>query len=315
MAGLALSKSQHIKSKRTLLDMMRESKWLFMGLFIGPAILLILIVIVVPMLYSLYLSFTDYNLLNARNSSFIGIENYIELFKDKVFITSFVRTFVFMTLTVNLELLFGLLIALLLSKPLKGESFLRIILMVPMMFPPILVGFQFKWIFNDQAGLLNNLLYSLTGQLHQIPWLIDQPYGFLSILIAELWMGTPFMAIILLAGMMSLPKEPFEAADIDGASGFQKFYYITRPMLMPYMLIAMAIRSLDISRAYDLVKIMTNGGPAQRTELIWTYVTRLSIVDSKFAMGCAMSFVSVLISFAFTIMIYKQLIAARRGLG
>jgi multiple sugar transport system permease protein len=96
--------------------------------------------------------------------------------------------------------------------------------MVLIMFPPILVGSQFKWIFNDQAGLVNNILYLLTGQLHQISRLIDQPYGFISILIAELWMVTPFMAIILLAGMMALPKEPFEAAVIDGVTDFQKFY-------------------------------------------------------------------------------------------
>lgn len=266
------------------------------------------------MLYSLYLSFTSFNLLSPDATKWVGLENYIKLFSDSVFWASFGRTILLMLFAINLELAFGLLIAQLLSRQLKGEGLLRTALMVPMMFPPILIGYQFKWVFHDQAGLVNNFLYTITGEVHQIGWLIDVPLGFISILVGEIWMGTPFMAIILLAGFMSLPKEPFEAADIDGASAWQKFYYITRPLLMPYMIIAMAIRSLDIARAYDLVKIMTGGGPANRTELIWTYVTRLGLVDSEFALGSAMSFITVLVSFAFTIFLYSQLIRSRRGM-
>ncbi|KIL40465.1 hypothetical protein SD70_13505 [Gordoniibacillus kamchatkensis] len=291
---------------------MRASKWLFAVVFVAPALIFLTLVVVIPMLYSFYLSFTNFNLVLKINKEFVGLDNYVALLSDSTFLLSLLRTIVFMTLAVNLELLLGLLVAQLLAKPMKGEGFLRTALMVPMMMPPILIGFQFKWFFNDQVGLVNNLIYAVTGQTTQIPWLIDAVLGFISILTAEIWMGTPFIAIILLAGMLSLPKEPFEAADIDGATRFQKFYYITRPLLAPYMLIALAIRSLDISKAYDLVKIMTGGGPAQRTELIWTYVTRLSMVDSKFALGCAMSFVSVAISFVFTVYIYKQLVAARR---
>lgn len=303
-----------ISADENILTRMLHKPWFLAATFLGPAVFLIFVVIVIPMLYSLYLSFTSFNLLSPSASRFIGLDNYIKLFSEGVFWSSFGRTVLFMMLAVNLEVLLGLLIAHLLSVPKKGEGILRTVLMVPMMLPPILIGFQFKWFFNDQVGMVNNFLFSLTGEVHQIPWLIDVPLGFISILIAELWMGTPFMAIILLAGMLSLPKEPFEAADIDGANQWQKFYYITRPLIMPYVLIAMAIRSLDISRAYDLVKIMTGGGPAQRTELIWTYVTRLGLVDSKFALGSAMSFVTVIVSFAFTIIIYRQLVRAREGM-
>lgn len=285
----------------------------FAAFFIGPAILFTLFVVVIPMIYSFYLSFTNFNLLSPGRTAWVGLANYAELVKSGIFWSSFGRTVLFMALAVNLELVLGLALALLLVRPVRGQRVLQTALMVPMMFPPILIGFQFKWLYNDQVGMVNNLITSLTGAAFNKPWLIDQPWGFLSILSAEIWMGTPFMAIIMIAGLLALPKEPFEAADIDGATAWQKFNYITRPLIMPYVLVATIIRSLDIGRAYDIVKIMTNGGPAQRTELIWTYVSRLGLVDNKFALGAAMSFVTVAVAFAFTIFIYRSLIKAREG--
>jgi multiple sugar transport system permease protein len=265
------------------------------------------------MVYSFYLSFTNFNLLSPGRTEWVGLGNYLALIQNDIFWAAFGRTVLFMGLAVNLELLLGLILALLLVKPVRGQRVLRTALMVPMMFPPILIGFQFKWFYNDQVGLVNNLISSLTGSTFDKAWLIDQPWGYLSILSAEIWMGTPFMTIIMIAGLLSLPKEPFEAADIDGANAWQKFSYITKPLLMPYILVAIIIRSLDIGRAYDIVKIMTNGGPAQRTELIWTYVSRLGLVDNQFAMGTAMSFVTVVVGFAFTIMIYRSLVKSREG--
>jgi multiple sugar transport system permease protein len=184
-------------------------------------------------------------------------------------------------------------------------------MMMPMMFAPILVGFQFKWFFSAQVGLVNNILYTITGQPHFIPWLIQKPLGFIAILVAEIWMSTPFMVVILEAGILSLPQEPFEAAEVDGASGWQKLKHLTLPMLMPFIYTAMAIRSLDIARAYDLVSIMTGGGPANRTELIWTYVNRLAFAGHQFAMGAAMSYITVLFSFFFTWYLFRNVIKSR----
>lgn len=276
-----------------------------------PAILVILLVVAFPMIYSLFLSFTNYTLTTARDYDVVGLKNYITLFNDPVFRESFVRTILFIALAVNLEFLFGLGIAQLMAKAILGQSVLRTVMMIPMMFAPILVGFQFKWFFNAQVGLINNMLYSLTGETHLIPWLIDRPLGFITILVAEIWMSTPFMVIILEAGILSLPREPFEAADVDGASSWQKFRFLTLPMLMPYVYTAMAIRSLDIARAYDLVSIMTGGGPANRTELIWTYVYRLSFTGQNYALGSSMSYVTVALSFVFTYYLFRNVIKSR----
>lgn len=276
-----------------------------------PAILFMLFVIGIPMAYSFYLSLTNFSL-SSTTHRFIGLQNYVQLLtRSPLFWASFGRTILFMALAVNIEFLLGLGIAHLMSKVIRSQGFLRTIMMMPMMFAPILVGFQFKWFFNAQIGLVNNVLFTLTGEPHMIAWLVDRPLGFISILIAEIWMGTPFMVIILEAGILSLPTEPFEAAEVDGASGWAKFRMLTLPMLMPFIYTAMAIRSLDLARAYDVVQIMTGGGPANRTELIWTYVNRLAFGEHQFALATAMSYITVLLSFAFTWYLFRNLVRSR----
>lgn len=289
---------------------MAEGRWLPVVL-LTPGIAVLLAVIAFPMLYSLYLSFTNYTLTNARNFRFVGLTQYVTLFKDPIFWQAFGRTVLFMALAVNLEFLIGLGIAQLMARAIVGRGTLRTIMMMPMMFAPVLIGFMFKWVFNSEFGLVNNILYTLTGAAHIIPWLIEVPLGFISLLIAEIWMSTPFMVIILEAGILSLPSEPFEAAEVDGASGWQKFRMLTLPMIMPFVYTAMAIRSLDLARVYDVVRIMTDGGPGNRTEMIWTYVYRLSFTGHNYALGSAMSYVTVIISFLFTWYLFRNVIRSR----
>jgi len=282
-------------------------------LMILPAIVIVFVLIVIPMAYSFYLSLTNLNLLHPSRARFVGFKNYLKLLEDSVFWRALINTVLFMGIAVNVEFVLGLAIAQLIFKTVRGKNIIRTAIMVPMMFAPVLVGFQFKWFFNDQVGLVNNLIYLVTGEYHLIPWLIDYPLNLFAILAAEIWMSTPFMVVILLAGLVSLPIEPFEAAAVDGASSWQQFRYITLPLLGPFTYIAMVIRSLDLGRAYDLVRIMTGGGPANRSEMIWTYTFRLAITDNKFGMGTAMSFVTVAISFAFVIYLFQQLAKSRQG--
>ncbi|HEY52482.1 MAG TPA: sugar ABC transporter permease, partial [Caldilineae bacterium] len=193
----------------------------------------------------------------------------------------------------------------------RGQGLLRTLLMVPMMFAPVLVGFQFAWFFNATVGLVNNALISL-GLLHEPrAWLVDQPSGMIAIMIASLWMNIPMMTIILLAGTLSLPRDVYEAADVDGANAWQKFHHITFPLLRPFTLIALTVLSLDIGRAYDVVRIMTGGGPAHRTEMIWTYAGRLAIRNSQFGLASAMSMVGVVLGVLFTLYLFQQLRKSR----
>ena len=310
MAVDQLTQGSVMTTHRSNNGIFRE-KYLFPLAMLLPSVVVILLVVGFPMLYSLYISFTDYTLTTAANVHFVGLKNYITLFQDRTFWQAFGRTVLFMALAVNLEFVLGFIIAQMMARAGFGRSLLRTVIMIPMMFAPILVGFQFKWLFNDQVGLINNLLFSLTGEPHIIAWLIDRPLGFISILVAEIWMSTPFMVIILEAGILSLPQEPFEAAEVDGASGWQKLRHLTIPMLMPFIYTAMAIRSLDIARAYDVVSIMTGGGPGNRTELIWTYVNRLAFTGQNYALGSAMSYITVIISFIFTYWLFYNVIKSR----
>ena len=299
-----------------LVEVSRIDAGFFPFAMISPAVILILLVVGFPLLYSLYVSFTPYELLKPNSLNFTAakaLRNYQKLLNDDIFWRSLWNTIVFLAVTVNLSYALSMALSQLLARVTVGQSMLRTLLMVPMMFAPILVGMQFRWFFNANVGLVNNFLISvgLIQEQGQIAWLVDVPLGMISIMIASIWMNIPVLTIILLAGTLSLPSETFEAAEVDGASGWQKFRYITFPLLAPFSYIALTIMSLDIARAFDIVRIMTDGGPARRTEMLWTYITRLAIEDTKFGLGSAMSWITVSLSVLFTLYFFRQLVKAR----
>ena len=274
-------------------------------IFTAPAVIIVLLVLVSPMLFSFLVSFTNYSMLKTGKLMFIGLDNYMELLRDRVFMEALQRTAIYITSALGIELVAGMSIALLIFRHIKPQGVFRTLITIPMMFAPVQVGFLFKWIFNDQTGLINNLIYSITGRDMNIAWLVEPGLGFLSILMAEIWMSTPFMVLILLAGLVSLSNEPFEAAKVDGASSWQQFRFNTLPLMERYIYIALVIRSMDIARSYDIVRIMTDGGPANRTELIWTYIYRLGITSNKFSMGSAMSFITVAVAYILIISLFR----------
>ncbi|SMX38219.1 carbohydrate ABC transporter permease [Octadecabacter ascidiaceicola] len=280
-----------------------------------PAIIVIAAVVLIPLIFSLYSSFTPYKLTRPSTLwTWVGTYNYEKILTDAKFWAAFGRTVLFLTIVLNLELVLGLGIALLMNKVTWGQRTLRTILMFPMMFSPILVGFQFKFIFNDNIGLVNNALQSM-GFNVALPWLVDGKLAMFSIIFAEVWMSTSVFAILILAGLFAMPRDPLEAAKVDGCTPWQSFRHITLPFLMPFIFIAMTIRSLDVARAYDIVQIMTGGGPARRTELLWTLMSRTGYVDARMGLANAMGYVSILLSIVFTIYFFHKLSAARAQIG
>jgi len=285
-------------------------------LLLSPAILTILFVVAIPLAFSLYTSLTPYKLTKPDTiNTFIGLRNYERLLDDSKFWWAFGRTILFLTIALNVEFLLGLGIALLINRITWGQRALRTIMMFPMMFSPILVGFQFKFIFNDNIGILNNALHGLGITDGAIAWLVDKPLGMMSIIFAEVWMSTSVFAILLLAGLFAMPRDPLEAAKVDGCNPWQVFRHITLPFIMPFAFIAMTIRSLDVARAYDIVDVMTGGGPAGRTELLWTLIARVGYDNAKMGQANAMAYVSTLLSILFTYYFFTKLVAARRYMG
>ena len=279
-----------------------------------PTLIILTCVVLLPLLLSLWTSFTPFKLTKPDTLyRFVGFRNYERLIGDIDFWVAFGRTVLFLTIALNLELVFGLGIALLINKITYGQRTLRTLMMFPMMFSPILVGFQWKYIFNDNIGLLNNFLREF-GVIQPIPWLVDGVLANISIMAAEIWSSTSVFAILLLAGLLGIPKDPLEAARVDGCNSWQVFKNITLPFLMPFVFIAMTIRSLDVARAYDIVQMMTGGGPAKRTELLWTLISRTGYVDAKMGMANAMSYISIFLSIAFTFFFFYKLMQSRQQL-
>jgi len=311
LASIDLPKEQ---AKTGASNFQQRGRW-FPYAMIAPTIIIVLIVVLYPMIYSVYVSFTPYNLLRP-DTTFVFeanemFRNYERLWGDDVFWKSLRNTIFFLAITVNLEFLFALMLSQLIARVSYGQGLIRTLLMVPMMFAPVLVGFQFAWFFNATVGLVNNALLELGLLSSPKAWLIDQPSGIISLMIASIWMNVPIMTIILLAGTLSLPSEVYEAAEVDGASAWQQFANITFPLLRPFTLIALAVRSLDVARAYDIVRMMTDGGPAHRTEMIWTYAGRLAIRNSRFGLASAMSMVGVFLGILFTLYLFRQLVKSR----
>jgi len=277
-----------------------------------PAVIVLAAVVLIPLVLSLYSSFTPFRLTRPDSIyQWIGFRNYERIFTDADFWIAFGRTVLLLTIALNLEMVLGLGLALLVERATRGQRILRTILMFPMMFSPILVGFQFKFMFNDNVGLVNNALQSLGVTDQAIPWLIDGTLAFIAITTAEVWSSTSVFAIFILAGLMAMPREPIEAARVDGCTAWQTFKYVTWPFLMPFAFIAMTIRSLDVARAYDIIKIMTDGGPAGRTEVLWTLIARTAYSDARMGMANAMAYVAILLSIAFTALFFRQLGKAR----
>ncbi|MDK1491790.1 sugar ABC transporter permease [Sinorhizobium sp. 7-81] len=285
-------------------------------LLLLPAFVVLTAVIVLPLVFSFYSSFTPFRLTKPESLwIFVGLRNYVAVLSNWDFWIAFGRTVVLLTIALNTEMLLGLGLALLVNKATQGQRLLRTVMMFPMMFSPVLVGFQFKFMFNDNIGFVNNALQSLGVTDRAIPWLIDGNLALVSIIIAEVWSSTAVFAILILAGLLAMPKDPVEAAHVDGCTPWQTFRYVTWPYLMPFAFIAMTIRSLDVARAYDIVKIMTDGGPAKRTELLWTLIGRTAYADARMGMANAMAYVAILLSIVFTVYFFRKLAAARQQIG
>ena len=297
---------------------LRRRNW-FPYLMVLPALIVVLAVVVYPMAYSLYVSFTPFHLLRPDTTSQFVLENmfdnYARLGRDDVFWRGLWNTVLFMVVTVNASLIIGFGMAMMLARMTFALGPARVLLMIPMMFAPVLIGFQVSWFFNASVGLVNNALSTLGLISEPIAWLVDEPNGMVSIMVATIWMTVPVVTIVLLAGRLSLSEELYDAASVDGASVYQRMRHITVPQMRPFFVIVMVLLSLDIARAYDIVRMMTDGGPAHRTELIWTYVGQLAIRNSQFGMASAMSMAGVVLGVAFTFILFRQIMQLRKDMG
>jgi multiple sugar transport system permease protein len=262
--------------------------------YIAPAFIVLAIVLLYPLGYSLWLSVHQWMLRSFRQGvPFIGFKNYIDLFSNPDFLNSIKITFTFVIIAVSIEFILGMLLALLLNQEVRGKGLFRAMILLPMMCTNVVIGLMWRLLLNYQYGLVNYYL----GRLDILPveWLSSPKVAMASVIIVDVWNTTSFVALMLLAGLQSLPDEPFEAARIDGASGLQSFYYLTLPLLRPVILVALLWRFIDTFRIFDVIYLLTSGGPARVTETVSIYVYRYGFQSFNLGLAAAASFIMLLI--------------------
>lgn len=256
--------------------------------FLAPALVLITLVTIGPLLYNVYISLYEYSVI-VKIKRFIGIGNYFAIFKDSRFLNSFQITLAFIGVVVPVELILGLGLALLFDKDIRGIDFLRTLMILPMIITPIAVGLTWRYIFEPTYGILGYFL-GLIG-VKPIKWLASTSSALWSCMIVDIWEWTPFIFIILFAGLRSLPREPFEAAKVDGASRWHMFKYITLPLLNRAILVAVIFRLIDAIRIYDIIVVLTHGGPALSTDVLSYYIYRTGFKHFNVGYAAALSLV------------------------
>ena len=235
-------------------------------LFPLPAIVFIGLLMVFPILYTLYLSFTNWNLTSGMEPTFVGLNSYLRVFSEPRFLHALGRTFTFTVFAVATEVVLGVAIALILNRAFVGKSFAKLLLLLPLVATPIAVGIVFNLFYDPTIGLLNFALNALG--LPQGLWVSSEKTVIASLVLVDVWQWTPMITLIVLAGLAGLSEEPVEAARVDGASEWQILRYVTIPMVMPVILMAMILRLIDALKTFDIIFAMTGGGPGYASETL-----------------------------------------------
>ncbi len=279
---------------------MRPSYWPF----VLPALITVGAVIVFPWVFTLWMSANQWQL--GGEQSFVGFDNYLRLAADMRFWESMWHTLVYTVLSVVAPMILGTIAALVFDSKLPMRGLLRGIFVMPMMATPVAVALVWTMMYHPQLGVLNYLL-SLIGIGPQ-EWIFNQSTVIPSLVAVETWQWTPLVMLIVLGGLASMPRDPFESAEIDGANGWQKFRYITLPMILPFIMVAVIIRSIDALKSFDIIYAMTQGGPGTASETIniYLYNVAFSYYDIGYGSAIAVVFFIVIIAMSMILLALRQ---------
>ena len=258
-------------------------------LLIAPTVTVLLALSIYPLVYSIKISF-------QTGSGNATLENFTRLLSDQFFLSALLHTFVYAAIALTIEFLLGLGLALLLNEKMRGRTAFRALFLLPMMLPPVVVGVVWRLMLNSNFGALNGTLKGFGVNTETLTWTASPKLAMASVIMADVWQWTPFMFLILLAGLQAIPQEPYEAALIDGSNAWRTFRHVTLPLLKPAILIALLLRTMDLLRVFDHIFILTEGGPGFATETLSLYIYRTAFRFSNFGYAAAMSFVLLLIT-------------------
>jgi multiple sugar transport system permease protein len=272
---------------------MKRTRWEPLA-FASPSLALISLVIVFPLAYSFWLSFRNFDLSVGPDSEFVGLRNYAEaLFRDARFVSSIWNTGVIITPSLVAELLLGLGLALLLNREARGRAVLTALLAIPPMVSPVMAAMAWRMLYGVKYGGINNLGRQLGLLDVYFDWFGTPFLSVVAIVLVEIWHNTPFMMLVLLAGLQSIPQELYDAARADGATGWQSFWHITLPLLKFTMAVAVMIRLIDLTKLFGLIFVLTYGGPGGATETVAFTTYLVGFSDCRMSYAAALSYVIV----------------------
>ncbi|NEE03056.1 sugar ABC transporter permease [Phytoactinopolyspora halotolerans] len=267
-------------------------------LFVGPAALLFLAFSLVPIVVAIGLAFQETATLG--DGTWVGTDNFERLGSDPLFLTSLRNTLIFTVGTVPTAMVIGLALAVALNRPLPGRAVLRALFFVPMVAAGVVVGVIMSWIFNTDYGVANNLL-GVVG-LDRVPWLTSPQWAMFTLILVVVWTRVGFCMVIYLGALQSIPNELKEAAAIDGASRWQRFWSVTWPLLRPTTSILLILNVVFSLQAFDVIYVMTGGGPGFSTTVLIQYVFRAAFIDARMGYAAALGLVLVAILLLFTLL-------------
>ncbi len=288
MSAIEIATSTHPNSKKKWLRQIEPA------LYIAPAFLVLIIILIYPLGYSFWLTFHHWTMRDfTAGVPWVGLQNYITLFSNPDFISSLRTTFIFVLSAIAIEFTLGMGLALLLNRSLWGKGLIRSMILLPMMCTNVVIGLTWRLLFNYEFGIINYYLTQLN--LAPVQWLSIPRLAMISVIIVDVWNTTSFVALMLLAGLQSMPDEPFEAAKIDGASNLQTFVYLTLPLLRQSILVVLLWRMIDTFRIFDVVWLLTAGGPAHATETVSIYIYNYGFKSFNLGYASAASYVMIFI--------------------
>jgi multiple sugar transport system permease protein len=270
--------------------------------FPAPAIITLFIIVIFPVIYNIYMSFNKWKI-GLGSPKFIGLQNYIEAFSDPRFWNGLKVMFYFSGLSLSIEIILGLLIAVYFNKEFKGSNFVQTIYIFPFAATPVAIALIWRIMLNPQIGVLNYFL-SLVGLPGSL-WVSDTRTVIISLVLVDVWKWTPMITLIVLAGLKSLPKDPYEAAVIDGANAFHIFTHITVPLIRPVLITALTLRSLDNLKEFDIIYTITQGGPGIASETLYLYSYKTAFSFFKAGYGSTLIIIVFLLVLFFNVAMNK----------
>jgi len=293
-------------ARMSLGSRLEHNEGLFAFLLVLPALLIVIALYLYPLVFSLVVSFFRSDI-RYPGLEFRGLKNYIDIFRDPDLVASFGRTIYFTVLSLAIEMVVGVVVAVAFNSRFIGRPIARSIILIPWAVPPVVNGIIWNWMVHPKIGIVNYLLTALGVLDRYKPWLADPNWALNIIVIADAWKWTPLVVLLVLAGLQAIPEELYEAARMDGAGAMKVFFRVTLPCVMWPLLVTLILRTVEAVRVFDIIFVMTRGGPASTTKVTTFYVWEIAFRYHQLGMGSALAYTVTILIVALAVVYYRAM--------